>query len=68
MPPNLVITYPVFARALVPSLKNLDVFTPRIDTQQLTQDNLDDTKEMVCRGILQRLADLFAHQVYLSLS
>ena len=48
-------------------LKNLDVLTPRLDTNKLRHDNLQDTKEKVCRGFFQRLADLFGHQVYLSL-
>ena len=52
-----------FARATVSYLKNLDVLTPRIDTQKFTHDMHNDTKEKVCMGLLQRLANLFGHQV-----
>ena len=54
-----------FARAKVPCLKNLDVLSPRIDAQKWTADTLKDTQESMTRG-LQRLTDLFGHQVYLS--
>ena len=36
-----------FARAKVPCLKNLDVLSPRIDPQILTDETLKDTKENV---------------------
>ena len=36
-----------FARAKVTCLKNLDVFSPRIDAKKGTDDTLKDTKDNV---------------------
>ena len=40
-----------FARAKVPCLKNLDVLSPRIDAQKLTDDTLKENVSEAYRGL-----------------
>ena len=47
----------------MPCPNNLDVLSPRIDAEKMMDDTFKDT---MTRG-LQRLTDVFGHQVYLSL-
>ena len=53
-----------FARAKVSCLKNLDVWSARIDAKKITNDTLKDTEENVYteanRG-LQRLTEAYRH-------